>query len=97
MNAAFLALKTEADKKGIEFTKLANEWAEARNKLEETVTTKNNDLVVKDKMIQKLQGPDPSDIDFKFKNWNPAKMADMGISDRQVRHVRQHPVQGARM
>ncbi|HEX3147944.1 MAG TPA: hypothetical protein VHR66_07655 [Gemmataceae bacterium] len=76
MDAAFVALKTEADKKGLEFKKIIDDWAEVRAKMEDTIKAKNDDLVAKDQKILKLQNPDPSDLDFKFKNWNPAAMTE---------------------
>jgi hypothetical protein len=76
MQKAFDGLKVIADQRGEEFKKQAGEWAEARNKLEETVTGKNNDINSLLAKLRQAQNPDPSDIDFKFKNWNPARMAE---------------------
>jgi len=80
MQKAFENLKTEADKKGLEFKTIATEWAEARNKLEEALKAKNDDITTLIAKLRRAENPDPSDIDFKFKNWNPAKMVErMGV------------------
>ena len=87
LDEAFVALKTKADEMGIKFAKQADDWANDRVRLEEALTTRGNDVKSLLDKLHKAQNPDPSDIDFKFKNWNPAKMAErMGtVTERQSR------------
>jgi hypothetical protein len=84
MDAAFLALKTEADKKGIEFKKIEDEWATAKAQLEDQMSAKLADINALKGKVTKLENPDPSDIEFRWKNLNIAKMAErMGtITDK---------------
>jgi hypothetical protein len=85
LDLAFNNLKKIADDSGIKFSKTAEEWAADRVKLEETVTQRNNDNASLRTKLFKAQNPDPSDIEFKFKNWNPATMSErMGtVTERQ--------------
>jgi len=76
LDLAFNNLKKQADESGVKFAKTADEWANDRVKNEETIVSKNNEVNSLLNKLHKAQNPDPSDIDWKFKNWNPAKMAE---------------------
>jgi hypothetical protein len=84
MDAAFLALKTTADQKGIEFKKIEDEWVNARAQMEEQLSAKLADIRALQGKVKNLENPDPSDIEFRWKNLNVAKMAErMGkITDK---------------
>ncbi len=76
MDKAFAALKTEAEKAGLNFKKQADEWAAAKSSLDETVNVKNLEIKsLKDKNAN-LQNPDASDIEFKFRHFDLAKTAE---------------------
>ncbi|HEX3152769.1 MAG TPA: DUF4139 domain-containing protein [Gemmataceae bacterium] len=49
------------------------EWVESRNQVEESLAAKTQDLAQK---MGKLRTPDPNDLTFAFKNWNPASDSD---------------------
>lgn len=76
MDKAFAALKTEAEKAGLNFKKQADDWADAKAKLDESIGNLKNDLLAKDQRIKNLQNPDASDIEFKFRHWDVAKTAE---------------------
>ena len=76
MDAAFLALKVEADKKGIDFQNIQKQWAEEKTRFEEQLTAKLNDLKVERERRLRAENPDPSDIDGRWKNMPVVKMAE---------------------
>ena len=84
MDAAFVALKTEADKKGLDFQKFEQQWAEDKTRLEEQLQTRMNDLAVERKRREQAENPDPSDVTKRFERLNLAKIAErMGtIADK---------------
>jgi hypothetical protein len=84
MDAAFLALKTEAEKAGLNFKNIENQWAEEKTRLEERVAAELANLGVAKEKIKRLENPDPSDITGRFDRLNPARMAErMGtITDK---------------
>lgn len=84
MDTAFAALKTEADKKGLDFKKQADEWAEAKAKIEETVRLQIQQNEVLKGANQRLKNPDPSDLARRFDELNLAKLSErMGtVSDK---------------
>jgi hypothetical protein len=89
MDAAFLALKTEADKKGIDFQNIEKQWAEEKTRMEEQLTAKLNDLKVERDRRLRAENPDPSDIEGRWKNLPIVKMAErMGtITDKSESFV----------
>jgi len=76
MDAAFLALKTEAEKAGTNFKKIEDQWAEDKAHLEETLQAKVGDLTAERQRRIRAENPDPSDIEARWKNLNVAKMAE---------------------
>jgi hypothetical protein len=84
MDAAFLALKTEAEKAGANFKKIEDQWAEDKAHLEESLTTRLNDLRAERQRRIRAENPDPSDIEGRWRNLNIAKLAErMGtITDK---------------
>ena len=84
MDAAFLALKTTADQKGIEFKKIEDQWAEEKARMEEELSNRLANLKVERERRQRAENPDPSDIEARWRNLNVAKMAErMGtITDK---------------
>lgn len=76
MDDSFKALKTGIDVKAAEFKKAADEWAEGRAKLEEDKRVLQNEIKSLGQKIANLMNPDASDWEFKFRHWNPAKMAE---------------------
>ena len=84
MDKAFVALKTKADEAGLNFKKQAEEWADAKQKLDDAIGGLKNDLLSKDQKIKVLQNPDASELLTKFEHFELAKTAErMGtISDK---------------
>jgi hypothetical protein len=84
MDASFLALKTEADKKGLDFKKLEDDWAQARTTMEDQMQAMRNDVVALKDKIRRLENPDPSDLTKRFDSLNVARLAErMGsVSDK---------------
>lgn len=84
MDKNFQALKTEAEKAGMNFKKQAEEWAALKASLDESVNVKNLELKSKDDKIRALQNPDASDVLWKFQHFDLAKTAErMGtIADK---------------
>jgi hypothetical protein len=84
MDAAFLALKTEAEKAGTNFKKIEDQWAEDKAHLEEQLTSRLGDLKAEHDRRVRAENPDPSDIEGRWKNLNIAKIAErMGtVSDK---------------
>jgi len=84
MDKAFVALKTEADKAGLNFKKQADDWADARAKMDESINGLKNDLKAKDQKISALQHPDASDLANRYEHFDLAKTAEaMGsITDK---------------
>ncbi|HKA06226.1 MAG TPA: hypothetical protein VKD71_03145 [Gemmataceae bacterium] len=76
MDLAFAALKTEADKKGLDFKKTMDEWAADKTKLEEVIRSRENELKVKAGLIERLRNPDASDLLVKLQNLRPEKLAE---------------------
>lgn len=89
MTLAFANLKTEADKKGIEFKKAADEYAEARAKLDEALAAEKKDHESTRGKLVRAMNPDPSDLEAKWRHFNPAKVAEaMGsVSDKSGEFV----------
>jgi hypothetical protein len=80
MDAAFKGLKDEADKAGINFKKQADEWAEVKAKLEETVNAKDLEIKAKNERIARLLSPDASDLESRLSRLDVSKTAErMGI------------------
>jgi hypothetical protein len=76
MDAAFLALKTEAEKAGTNFKKIEDQWAEDKAHLEEQLTSRLGDLKAEHDRRVRAENPDPSDIEGRWKNLNIAKIAE---------------------
>lgn len=89
MTKAFQDLKTEADKKGLEFKKAADEYAEARAKLDEALAAEKKDHESTRGKLVRAMNPDPSDLEAKWRHFNPAKVAEaMGsVSDKSGEFV----------
>jgi len=84
MDAAFLALKVEAEKAGTSFKKIEDQWAEEKARLEEAVGNIKNDLTVERKRRQQAENPDPSDISKRLDRIDVTRLAErMGtITDK---------------
>jgi len=76
MDAAFLALKTEADKKGLDFKKTMDQWAEDKTKLEEVVRSRENEIKVREGRIKRLENPEASDLLVKLDKLRYEKLAE---------------------
>jgi hypothetical protein len=76
MDTAFANLKTEADKKGVEFERLATEWANAKSELENVIVNKNAEIRVRDERIHRILTQDPSDIMHRLNRADAATMAE---------------------
>ena len=76
MDVAFAALKTEADKKGLDFKRQADEWAEAKAKIEEGLRLKDQQHAVDLGAIARLTNPDPSDLGERYTKLNLAKLSE---------------------
>lgn len=76
MQKAFDGLKTEAVKASQDFKKQADDWANARKELEDTIAARKLELTAEQQKVARLQNPDASDLDAKFRAFDPAKMAE---------------------
>jgi len=76
MDKAFVALKTEADKAGLNFKKIEDQWAEEKTRLEEQVSNRVADLRAAKEKVTRLENADPSDIEVRWKNLNVGKIAE---------------------
>jgi hypothetical protein len=76
MDLAFQNLKVEADKKGLDFKKTMDVWAEEKVRLEETVRNREQENQVVKGQRDRALNPDISTLEQQLKNWNPAKMAE---------------------
>jgi hypothetical protein len=76
MDAAFAALKTEADKAGINFKNIENQWAEEKTRLEERLAAELATVKVERDRRTRAENADPSDIEGRWKHLNPARMAE---------------------
>jgi len=76
MDLAFAALKTEADKKGIDFKKTMDEWANEKVKLEETIRSRQNEIEVNKGRIRRLENPEASDLLVKLEKLRPETLAE---------------------
>jgi hypothetical protein len=84
MDTKFLALKTEADKAAAGFKKTEEEWAIDRSKMEEQAGNYKGEIASLIGRLKQALNPDPSDIEGRWRNWNPAKMAErMGTITRK--------------
>jgi hypothetical protein len=76
MDTAFAALKVEADKKGLDFKKTMDQWAEEKARLEESVRLgKQENEVTKGKLARALSG-DQSDLLERLNRLDLAKLAE---------------------
>jgi hypothetical protein len=89
MDKAFANLKVEADKAGINFKKQADEWADAKAKLDDSINGLKNDLISERKRLYDALHPDASDILVRFERLDLAKVAErMGtITDKSETFV----------
>lgn len=84
MDKAFTALKTEADKKGLDFKKAMDDWANSKAQLDDQVLAlKGETRVWKDRYNQALS-QDGSDLLNRLQKLDPAKLAEsMGSVTRK--------------
>lgn len=89
MDAAFIALKAEADKKGLDFQNAATAWANDRARLEEAKLGLEKDKQVLTEAVRRAQNPDPSDLEARWRGFDAAKTAEkMGVvSDKDGNFV----------
>ena len=76
MDLEFQNLKVEADKKGLDFKKIMDQWAEEKARIEEVVRNRENELKVKVELIDRLRSGDGSSLLDRLEKLNPAKMAE---------------------
>jgi len=76
MDLDFKNLKVEADKKGLDFKRIMDQWAEEKARIEEVVRNRENELKVKVGLIDRLRSGDGSTLLDRLEKLNPAKMAE---------------------
>jgi len=76
MDKAFLALKTEADKKGLDFKKTMDQWAEEKARLEESVRLVKQEREGSENKYKRAISGDQSDLLARLDKFDPAKVAE---------------------